>query len=166
MKALLGKIVRSYGIQFAILLLLQISTDLPCSILVMCHNFNGFICSLVFYEVDNRLYVRDGAKVTYSLLVINILVIFGCLLSSFIVTIKSQIKYKWIVLLCMVIYSMFLPIVGFLGLFRYRKVDCLVLGRRRRVRGDHRRGGTVLPAAPDRAGPAGRGHAGYKYAKV
>ena len=116
MKALLGKIVRSYGIQFAILLLLQISTDLPCSILVMCHNFNGFICSLVFYEVDNRLYVRDGAKVTYSLLVINILVIFGCLLSSFIVTIKSQIKYKWIVLLCMLIYSMFLPIVGFLQL--------------------------------------------------
>ena len=92
------KYIGAYGIQFIVLVVLHASKGLPLG--------------WVFWEVDNRQNSIDGRQLTYTLLIINILIIQACLLMTIIVTVKSKIKFKWIILLCMFVYSFLLPIVS------------------------------------------------------
>ena len=87
------KYIGAYGIQFIVLVVLHASKGLPLG--------------WVFWEVDNRQNSIDGRQLTYTLLIINILIIQACLLMTIIVTVKSKIKFKWIILLCMFVYSFY-----------------------------------------------------------
>ena len=79
--------------------------------LLLLHITHGFPVGKIVYQVniDNAC----GEKSILTLLGVNIAVILLCLLIVLFVTIyrRNTIKYKWIIALGIVTYSMFLPII-------------------------------------------------------